>query len=196
LKAEGLSPNLYKVAKQADALMLFYNLSEETISTLLDQLGYNHPDNILDTNFHYFLQRTSHGSTLSRLVHAYLAHIAGHHDLSWKLYQESLRSDYIDIQSGTTREGIHLGVMTGTILFALRAYAGLDWTGEQLNLNPALPPGWKRMEFNLSFRGSRYYFDIFPQLIKVKIDSENETTISINNKKISLKPDDWFSIDM
>jgi trehalose/maltose hydrolase-like predicted phosphorylase len=196
LKAEGLSPNSYKVAKQADALMLFYNLSEKTISTLLDQLGYDHPGTILDANLHYYLQRTSHGSTLSRLVHAYLAHIAGHHDLSWKLYQESLRSDYIDIQSGTTREGIHLGVMTGTVLFLLRAYAGLDWTDEYINLNPALPPGWKRMEFNLSFRGLRYYFDISPQQVKVKIDSDNENTISINNKNMSLKSHNWLSIDI
>ncbi len=196
LKAEGLSPNSYKVAKQADALMIFYNLSEKTISTLLDQLGYGHPGTILDANLHYYLQRTSHGSTLSRLVHAYLAHIAGHHDLSWKLYQESLRSDYIDIQGGTTREGIHLGVMTGTVLFLIRAYAGLDWTDEHIHLNPALPPGWKRMEFNLSFRGLRYYFDISPQQVKVKIDSENENTISINNKNMSLKSPDWLSIDI
>jgi len=41
LKSEGLSPNDYKVAKQEDALMLFYNLSETTVSSLLSQLGYN-----------------------------------------------------------------------------------------------------------------------------------------------------------
>jgi len=196
LKAEGLSPNLYKVAKQADALMLFYNLPEEVISSLLDQVGYNHPENILDANLHYYLQRTSHGSTLSRLVHAYLAHAAGHLDLSWKLYQESLRSDYLDIQSGTTREGIHLGVMTGTVLFALRAYAGLNWTEEHIKLNPALPPGWKRMEFNLSFRGKHYYFDISPKQVNVKIDCESESTILIYNKTITLKPHAWFSVDM
>lgn len=196
LKAEGLSPNSYKVAKQADALMLFYNLSEQTISTLLNQLGYKHPENILDANLHYYLQRTSHGSTLSRLVHAYLAHLAGHHDLSWKLYQESLRSDYIDIQNGTTREGIHLGVMTGTVLFALRAYAGLDWTGEHLDLNPALPPGWKRMEFNISFQGNRYYFDLSPSQTKVKTDSESEKTISLNDKGKTLKPYEWHSFDI
>ena len=195
LKSEGLSPNDYKVAKQADALMLFYNLSETTVSSLLSQLGYNPPDNLLSKNLHYYLQRTSHGSTLSRLVHAYLADQAGNHELSWKLYQESLRSDFLDIQGGTTGEGIHLGVMTGTILFAIRTYAGLDWTGKQLKLNPNLSPGWKQMEFNLSFQGSRYYFQISPKQVKVKVESEAPMNILVKNQETTLTPGAWEVIE-
>jgi len=37
---------------------------------------------------------------------------------SWDLYLEALTSDYIDIQGGTTKEGIHAGVMAGTVLMA------------------------------------------------------------------------------
>ncbi len=175
--------------------MLFYNLSETTVSSLLSQLGYNPPDNLLSKNLHYYLQRTSHGSTLSRLVHAYLADQAGNHELSWKLYQESLRSDFLDIQGGTTGEGIHLGVMTGTILFAIRTYAGLDWTGKQLKLNPNLSPGWKQMEFNLSFQGSRYYFQISPKQVKVKVESEAPMNILVKNQETTLTPGAWEVIE-
>jgi trehalose/maltose hydrolase-like predicted phosphorylase len=196
LKSEGLSPNDYKVAKQADALMLFYNLKEDIILDLLKEQGYQPPTNLLSANLHYYLQRTSHGSTLSRLVHAYLAHVTGNQELSWKLYQESLRSDFMDIQGGTTREGIHLGVMTGTVLFALRAYAGLDWMEKELSLNPSLPPGWREMAFNLNFRGDRYYFKISNQQLCIKVEAEEKKKISIQDKMVSLQPGTWKDIDL
>jgi trehalose/maltose hydrolase-like predicted phosphorylase len=197
LKSEGLSPNAYKVAKQADALMAFYLLPEKTIITQLAQLGYSPPEDLLSRNLHYYLQRTSHGSTLSRLVHAHLAHLAGNCQLSWKLYQEALRSDYLDIQGGTTQEGIHLGVMTGTVLFALRAYAGLDWSGESLSLDPDLSIRWKKLTFNLSFRGNRYFIEIYPQQVKVKVEEGQERVpILIQGRKVSLKPGRWKAIDV
>jgi trehalose/maltose hydrolase-like predicted phosphorylase len=192
LKSEGLSPNAFKVAKQADCLMLFYNLSEEKIISLISQLGYIPPADLLATNLHYYLQRTSHGSTLSRLVHAYLAHQTGNYELSWKLYQEALRSDYLDIQGGTTREGIHLGVMTGTVLFAYRSYAGLDWSGKTLSINPRLPTGWQEMAFKVNFRNKQFHFLIKPESVKVKLEAKTPATIIINDQTRNLEPGIWI----
>ncbi|MGE9715719.1 glycoside hydrolase family 65 protein, partial [Escherichia coli] len=79
-----------------------------------------------EKNLHYYLERTSHGSTLSRIVHAYLAEQIQLHDLSWQLYQDALYSDYNDIQGGTTAEGIHTGVMAATLNTTIMAYAGVD----------------------------------------------------------------------
>jgi len=174
LKSEGLSPNSFKVAKQADTLMLFYNFAEGTTQSLISQLGYQPPEDLLARNLHYYMQRTSHGSTLSRLVHAYLAFLIEDYELSWLLYQESLSSDFLDIQGGTTREGIHLGVMTGTILHFYRTYAGLDWAGDILKLSPKLPARWKETTFNLSFRSIRYFFKIEREQISIKSDSESQ----------------------
>jgi len=81
--------------------------------------------------------------------------------------------------------------MTGTILFAIRIYAGLDWTGKQLKLNPNLSPGWKQMEFNLSFRGSRYYFQISPKQVKAKVESEAPLNILVKNQETTLTPGVW-----
>lgn len=196
LKSEGLSPNSFKVAKQADALMLFYNFTEDTTQSLITQLGYRPPEDLLARNLHYYLQRTSHGSTLSRLVHAYLAFLVENYELSWKLYQESLRSDFLDIQGGTTREGIHLGVMTGTILYFYRAYAGLDWTGDILKLSPKLPSGWKEITFNLSFRGVRYYFKIGIDRISVKTDSDGPQNITLDQQLVTIQPGDWSTLSL
>jgi trehalose/maltose hydrolase-like predicted phosphorylase len=196
LRAEGLSPNSYKVSKQADVLMLFYNLSEEIIASLLTKLGYNSPDGLLSRNLYYYLQRTSHGSTLSRLVHAQLAAQVNDHDLSWKLYQESLQSDYLDIQNGTTKEGIHLGVMTGTVLFALTNYAGINWVSDQLSLNPNLPRSWKQMDFNLMFRKHKYIFQIFPHKVNIKLLGDKPASIFIRDKKVRLKTGVWSEVEL
>ena len=194
LKAEGKSPDAYKVAKQADTLMTFYILSEHEIGRVLQNLGYIPPDDLLQSNFYYYLKRTSHGSTLSRLVHAYLAYGIDDKELGWKFYLEALKSDFIDIQGGTTKEGIHTGVMAGTVLFTLRAFAGLKWDNQQLQLNPSLPEKWRSIQFNVSFKGARYYFDITPERIKVKLLADDAKNIFVREKTILLEPDVWVEI--
>jgi len=191
LKAEGKSPNDYKVAKQADALMAFFVLSDEQVNNILIELGYKPPDDLLRENFYYYLNRTSHGSTLSRLVHAYLAHILGDNNLSWQLYTEALKSDYIDIQGGTTEEGIHLGVMTGTVFFAIRAFAGINFDGGHLTVSPRLPAIWRKMQFSIDFKNARYHLVITPEYVEVKVDGNTERNIILYGKEIPLHPEEW-----
>ena len=176
--------------------MLFYNITEDNTQSLISQLGYQHPEDLLARNLHYYMQRTSHGSTLSKLVHAYLAFLIEDYELSWVLYQESLRSDFLDIQGGTTREGIHLGVMTGTILYFYRTYAGLDWTGDILKLSPKLPSGWKETTFNLSFRSIRYYFKIQRDQISIKTNSDVPQKMSLDQQFITIQPGDWATFSL
>jgi len=156
LKAEGKSADEYKVAKQADTLMTFYNLDIDEVTSILKKLKYNLPKDYLRRNLEYYLTRTSHGSTLSRVVHAQLAAMAGNNALSWQLFSEALESDYIDIQGGTTGEGIHLGVMAGTIMIALNTYAGLDLRSDEVKIKPNLPKTWQNIKFQISFRGKTY----------------------------------------
>jgi beta-phosphoglucomutase family hydrolase len=160
LKAEGKSPDDYKVAKQADALMVFYNLHPDEVAKILAEAGYPVQADLLQVNFDYYFKRMSHGSSLSKLVHSYLANLIGDRELSWQLYMDALKSDYVDIQDGTTKEGIHTGVMAGSAVLALRAYAGLSLDGEQVTIDPHLPASWRKMRFNIGFRGDRYYFVI------------------------------------
>ncbi|MFO8036493.1 MAG: glycosyl hydrolase family 65 protein, partial [Anaerolineales bacterium] len=196
LKAEGKSPNEYKVAKQADALMIFYLLSGKEIDAILTQLGYKPPADLLEKNFHYYLQRASHGSTLSRLVHACLACKIGEHELSWKLYLDAVRSDFMDIQGGSTKEGIHMGVMTGTALFVLSAFAGLNWVGGRLSLGPKLPSGWREIEFKLFFRKAEYSVIISSDVLRVKMEDEEERTILVHDREYAVQPGIWQEIQL
>lgn len=172
LKAEGKSPDAYKVAKQADTLMTFYNLDSTTVDKMISSLAYSLPEGYLRDNLLYYLQRTSHGSTLSRVVHAHLASMVGDNKLSWELYIGALKSDYQDIQGGTTAEGIHAGVMAGTVLGALNTYAGLDLQGDIVKINPRLPDHWKKISFNFAFKGVNYHCEISHKHVILHPDSD------------------------
>ena len=167
LKAEGKSPDEYKLSKQADFLMSFYNLGFETVTNIIHSLGYQVPEDYAKTNFDYYISRTSHGSTLSRLVHARLAWQMGMKEAGWGLYLDALRSDLVDIQGGTTGEGIHCGVMAGTVVDVMTTYGGLGLHGEIPGLHPVLPDGWKELEFGFLFRGTRFQVQIYPSTIKI-----------------------------
>lgn len=161
LKAEGLSPDNFKVAKQADTLMMFYTLPKNDVSSLLKSMGYKMSNDYIQKNLRYYLARTSHGSTLSKIVHAQLANMIDDFDLSRTLYFDALTSDFIDVQGGTTAEGIHAGVMCGTILIALFSFAGINIFGEQIELDvPKMPKPWTGIKSSLTFRGKRFKADI------------------------------------
>ncbi len=187
LKAEGKSPDEYKVAKQADTLMVFYNLNKSEVDEILKKMDYNLPADYLQRNLAYYLARTSHGSTLSRVVHARLAAIAGDRQMSWQLYNDALGSDYTDIQGGTTGEGIHAGVMAGTILIALNTFAGLDYRQPNLHFDPSLPSGWKKLSFKLQFKGIHYQISIAPDTISVL--ANEDTVIFVQDKPYLLIAD-------
>ena len=113
LKAENDSPDHYKVAKQADTLMLWYVLEPEEVARIMNQLGYkvDDPLKLLKANYDYYEQRTSHGSTLSKVVHAVISKYIYSSDISWDWFMEAMNSDIFDTQGGTTIEGVHTGVM-------------------------------------------------------------------------------------
>ncbi|MBK8906477.1 MAG: glycoside hydrolase family 65 protein [Rhodospirillales bacterium] len=135
LKAEGDTPDKYKVAKQADTLMLWYLFSDAKVARLLETLGYQRFPDMERKNIDYYEHRTSHGSTLSLIVHADLE--AGlDPETSWDRFVTALESDVGDIQGGTTKEGIHMGVMAGTIDLLQRGYLGVDISGDALCFNP------------------------------------------------------------
>lgn len=151
LRAEGDDPNRYKIAKQADTVMLFFLLSQEELREVFERLRYDYRPDTVARNVAYYDQRTSHGSTLSFVTHAGV--LAGiDPESSWDRFLVALRSDVDDIQGGTTKEGIHLGVMAGTLDVVQRCYAGTHVRDGALRFAPVLPRGLGEVSFPLQFR--------------------------------------------
>jgi len=189
LKAEKKSPDDYKLAKQADLLMTYYNLDATVIKELADGMGYRVGDEALRTNYDYYINRTSHGSTLSRVVHAYLANQMGDYDLGWDLYKEALESDYTDIQGGTTAEGIHAGVMGGTVLMVITSFLGVNLKQNYLLLDPHLPKQWDKVNVSFNFKNCLYRIVCTHKEIEIDVKSgeKDEIVIGLCGKKIVLQ---------
>jgi beta-phosphoglucomutase family hydrolase len=198
LKSEGKTPDEFKVAKQADTLMTFFNIDPQEVMKIVEGLGYKLPKDYLEKNFDYYYNRCSHGSTLSRVVHAYIASLIGRKELSWNLYNEALMSDYVDIQGGTTAEGIHMGVMTGTVLMALTAFAGLNFHGEHLSINPNLPSHWREIDFSCSFRGVTYKIKVQKDFVQIKtnVTPGKNIKVIVGSKEIIIAENKEIRVDI
>jgi trehalose/maltose hydrolase-like predicted phosphorylase len=151
LEAENDSANRYKASKQPDVLMLFYLFSSEELGELLARLGYPFEYQTIPRNVAYYSGRSSHGSTLSRVVHAWVL-ARSDRPQSLKFFLEALQSDVGDIQQGTTAEGVHLGAMAGTVDLVERVWTGLELKGGMLRVNPELPEQIDRLDMRIRYR--------------------------------------------
>ncbi len=168
LEAEGDTPNRYKLAKQADVTMLFFVLSAEELASLLTRLGYDYDPGLIPRTIAYYDQRNAHGSSLSRLVDAWL-HVRLDREESWKIFTGVLDVDVLDTHNGTTQEGIHLGVMAGTLDLLQRAYAGLETRDDVLRLHPAIPAELGSLSFELRYRRHVVGVEITPTTATVRV---------------------------
>ncbi|MBW2351421.1 MAG: trehalose-phosphatase [Deltaproteobacteria bacterium] len=166
LEAEDDTPNRYKVSKQADVLMLFYLFSAEKLKKLFNQLGYPFKYETIPKNIDYYLKRTSNGSSLSWIVHSWVA-VRRDRERSWELFNQAMKTDVADIQGGTTPEGIHLGAMAGCVDMLQRGYTGLETQCDVLRLNPSFPREIKQVHFHLRYRGHWLDLDISSDRLKI-----------------------------
>jgi len=178
LKAEGDSPDRYKLSKQADLCMLFYLFDGEEIRSILQRMGYEMTDERMLETIEYYRQRTSHGSTLSHLVFAGILD-ALDRDASWTHFIEALRSDVDDIQGGTTPEGIHAGVMAGTVRHVIERFAGLRHRAEGLLLQPRLPQGIERIRFSVVWRDQLAHIEAARDHVRVHVPDGSPLAIPI-----------------
>jgi alpha,alpha-trehalase len=167
LESEDDTPNRYKLSKQADVLMLFYLFSSEELRDLFAQLDYPFVYETIPKNIEYYLQRTSHGSTLSWVVHSWVQ-VRSNRAGSWKLFCEALKSDVADIQGGTTPEGIHLGAMAGVLDLMQRAYTGIETRGQVLWFNPHLPDEFARLHLHIRYRFHSLDVELTPEKLKIQ----------------------------
>ncbi|MFZ9888429.1 MAG: glycoside hydrolase family 65 protein [Myxococcota bacterium] len=152
LESEGDDINRYQASKQPDVLMLFFLFSFEELRQLFSHLGYAFEHTHLVQNIEYYTARCTHGSTLSRVVEAWV-HARVNREEAWQLFREALRSDLCDVQGGTTGEGIHLGAMAGTVDLLQRCFTGIEVRDDVLWIDPYLPLELQSLQFRYRYRG-------------------------------------------
>ncbi|MCF6387259.1 trehalose-phosphatase [Mycobacterium sp. MBM] len=178
LEAENDDVNAYKVAKQADVLMLFYLFSADELRELFARLGYDFPPQQIPRTVDYYLNRTSHGSTLSAVVHSWVL-ARGDRGEAMRYFQTVLDSDVTDIQGGSTAEGIHLAAMAGSIDLLQRCFSGLETREDRLVLGPMWPESAGELACSLWYRGHRLHLRISGRTAEVTADPTGAPTIDV-----------------
>lgn len=195
LKAEGQSPDDFKVSKQADALMIFYMLPLDEVSRLLKKMGYTFNREALRKNYDYYIARCSHGSTLSFVVHGHIAHLIGYQEESLKFFRQALKADYEDVQGGTTAEGIHVGSMGGSTGLFYLTISGMQIMEDRLCFNPSLPDNMEQIKFKVLYNHRWVSFKITKESFEAVLQKRRAKTlrppsalpILVNGDVITLK---------
>ncbi len=189
LESEGDTPNAYKASKQADVLMLFYLLPAAELQAIIDRLGYDVGPDFFSRTVDYYTTRTSHGSTLSRVVHSWvLARLD--RERSWEYFEDALYSDVEDTQGGTTAEGVHLGAMAGTVDLLQRCYLGIDIHDDAIWFHPQLPSDLRRLTLNIRFRHRWMSLSVDDGQFTVDVWDWGEGTVRVGleGKVVELQP--------
>lgn len=197
LQAEGDSTNRYRLSKQADVLMLFYLLSIEELREVFERLGYGLPPELIPRTILYYLERTSHGSTLSRMTHSWVL-ARSDRIRSWSLFTQALESDLADTQGGTTREGVHLGAMAGTADMVVRCYGGVETRQDTLRLHPLLPMELHGASFSLSYRGQPINVELTRDQVRLCLlpCSAKPIHVCVENVRKTLGPGEMLEVTL
>eukprot|EP01065_Artemidia_motanka_P007287 TRINITY_DN13600_c0_g1_i1.p1 TRINITY_DN13600_c0_g1~~TRINITY_DN13600_c0_g1_i1.p1 ORF type:complete len:1420 (+),score=490.18 TRINITY_DN13600_c0_g1_i1:73-4332(+) len=184
LRAEGKRPDDFKIVKQPDLLMAFYFLSLEEVGGILKKMGVTQSTiEVLRQNYDYYVPLTTAGSALAFTVHARLAKLLGREESQAEWMMEAVNGDVFGQRSadGAATEGVHLGVMAGTIDLMVASTLGLRIVSDSLyELRPQLLPSCTGCSFNRLIRGCWFNFEI----------SRQDVTISMQG------PADWSSSEV
>jgi trehalose/maltose hydrolase-like predicted phosphorylase len=141
---------------------------------LFTRLGYEYSDDLVRRTIDYYDRRTSHGSTLSLITHAgALARVDP--EASWQRFIGALHSDIDDTQGGTTKEGIHLGVMAGTLDLIQRAYLGIEIGDGLVYFNPTVPDRLDGLRLTIQVRRTPIIVSIVGSEITVTLPADGDT---------------------
>ena len=158
--------------------MLFYLLSSDELLAVFGRLGYRFAPERIPETVDYYLARTSEGSTLSALVHSWVLTRANRHH-AMKYFVQVLASDIVDIQGGTTSEGIHLAAMAGSIDLLQRCFTGLETRDDRLILSPQWPKALDPIEFPFVYRGQRLHLRVSGRAAELTSEAGNNASIAV-----------------
>lgn len=189
LEAEDDDVNRYQASKQADALMLLYLMSSDELREILDRLGYRFTREQIPKTVDYYIARTSHGSTLSGVVHSWVL-ARGNRDRAMEFFQQVLTSDVSDIQGGTTSEGIHLAAMAGSVDLMQRCFTGLETRSGRIILSPHWPETLGVLAVPIHYRGLHLHLRVSGKGVIISVDPRDTGRVDVecHGRVVALTP--------
>ncbi|HVL77643.1 MAG TPA: glycoside hydrolase family 65 protein [Noviherbaspirillum sp.] len=185
----GQSADDYQLSKQADTLTLFYLIPYHEAAELLQRLGCEFDRDRLMRTVEYYLDRTTHRSSLSATVYA--GALAGEDlDRSWEFYRQALHTDLEGRKGESIAEGVHLAAMGGTLDVLQRRYLGVRPTEFGLCIEPNLPRQLGVVRLGIWFRGAHLELESRGDRVCVRASAGNAAAVPVmrDGVQVMLEP--------
>lgn len=145
----------WRDVKQADVVMLMVLLEPQF--TPEERLG----------NYRLYEPLTRHLSSLSEAVHALVARRVDLHREADDYIQRALQID-LDDSRGNRADGLHMATQGGIWQAVALGCAGVRAGETALELDPRLPPGWRRLSFRIAYRGTPLVVTLTPDELVIE----------------------------
>lgn len=178
LEERGDTADRYQLTKQADGLMLLHLFSPDILHAMIEKLGYQTDEHLMQRTLDYHLSHITHESSLSKVVCAG-ACAALEPERSWGFFRETLGVDLGDIPDRGTAEGVHLGAMAGSLDVLQRHYLGIQPQQEGLGFRPAVPAELQDTTIGFSYRGARLQVTLTSKDLTLSSHAENEQPVRV-----------------
>jgi hypothetical protein len=195
LEALGETADAHQAVKQADALMLPHLLPDGELEEILGRMGYRLDAEDWRRAAAWYLARTTHDSSLSRVVWAgALARLDP--DASWRLFREAIRAERDPSSASAAADGIHLGAMGGIFDVLQRHYLGFQLREDAILLDPAPPAELGRVRLGLRCRFGAFVLEWSGSALVLHADAANPAAVSVLHPKGStaLPPGEEISV--
>ncbi|EOZ5095243.1 glycoside hydrolase family 65 protein [Listeria innocua] len=165
--------NELQILKQADLVMLFYLFPQmfapETVKKNLD----------------YYEKRTIHDSSLSKAIHAIVENRTGNREQAYQFFQEACLIDLGD-EPHSSDDGLHAASLGAIWLAVVFGFAGIDTSGELLEIAPNLPDAWRFVKFEFMWKGETILVEIAPNTLQLSKNTKSMLELVIYGEKQQL----------
>ena len=167
--------------KQADTLQGFYFFEDQF--TLEE----------LERHFDFYEPFTVHESSLSPCVHCIQAAKLGRMEQAYDFYLRTSRLD-LDDYNHEVEEGLHITSMAGTWMSIVEGFGGMRVLNEKLSFTPRIPERWQSYSFKVNFRRQIIEVNVAKDVTTFKIDGNTPLQILVNNKAVTISPDNLLTV--
>ena len=200
LKAQRIHPDEYlgagqglavptKVVKQADVVMMLGLFKDR------------YTQEVKRANWEYYEPRTEHGSSLSSCAYAMVAAEFGGLEFAYKYFLKTAKIDLeakYKVYIGTVfMGGSHPAANGGAWMTTVFGFAGLSAQENGVAIDPRLYKTWKRLQFNLAYKGDRFSIKITKDAVEVSAAATNgaKHSFAVWGKTILCAPGNRFVVE-
>ncbi|MFH1745922.1 MAG: glycosyl hydrolase family 65 protein [Planctomycetota bacterium] len=132
-------------------------------------------------NWEYYKDKSMNFSSMSYVINSIMAADVGELDEAYRnfIIAAGLDLDETLTGRGDTYAGLHGTAAGGAWMAAVQGFGGVCLSGRGLRISPKLPPAWRRLCFNIIFRGQVLRVCVEPGHVEVTATRKQADAVSL-----------------